>query len=99
MQSAGAASFEVEHGINMLICRALKWHFKFSGSDEQYTFVCRDQIQFDLMKKNNFGEMSDEMLKAIETTRDSKTVAKERTRTRRSEYFEVEQVAVTGRVV
>ena len=95
MQSAGAASFEVEHGVNMLICRALKWHFRHSGSNDRYTFVCRDQLQFDLLKKNNFGEMSDDMLKAIETTRDSKTVAKERTRRSENLYESV----VTGRVV
>ena len=51
MQSAGAASYEVEHGVNLLIFRALKWYYRNAGSNDMYTFVCRDQVQLIYSKR------------------------------------------------
>lgn len=95
MQSAGAASYEVEHGVNLLIFRALKWYYRNAGSNDNYTFVCRDQVQFDLLKKNNFGMVTDDMLKEIKTTRNSLTVASERL-SRRSESGNLYETVMDG---
>merc|ERR1711907_765216 len=65
---------------------AIKWHYQMTGTNDQYTFVCRDQLQFDLYKKNNFGEMSDIILKEIKTTRNSETVANERAKRGENPY-------------
>ena len=62
LHTTGELSYEVATAVNLLIQKALVDLFHRKGTIEDFTFICRDQSQFDRMKANDFGKTDKEVL-------------------------------------
>jgi hypothetical protein len=56
LQTAGLVSTEVKNAVDLLVQRAISNACKSGSNVSNYTFVARDQIQYNLMKQSDFGE-------------------------------------------
>ena len=56
LKLAGKTAHEVEASVDLLIIRAVSQLYQENGRMENFTFVCRDDIQFEKMKKAGWGE-------------------------------------------
>ena len=56
LQTAGKIAAEVEAGVDLLIVRAISSCYHHCGALDDFTFVCRDMLQFERMNKAGWGE-------------------------------------------
>lgn len=59
LKTAGKVASEVEAGLNLLIIRAVTHVYHENGTLQSFTFVCRDEQQFERMRKAGFGDKED----------------------------------------
>ena len=56
LRTAGKVASEVEASVDILIVRAISQTYHDNGTVENFTFVCRDDAQYEIMNKAGWGE-------------------------------------------